>query len=277
MGDMADYYEDIGYEQYLDGYDESPDCYSHKYSMFRGGRRKPTCKYCGKPDLNWRCLEGRWVLFETNDRIHNCKDNPQSIQTLKSVALNKINKVNNMGPDFLKTTGMEFTNEEISWEQYFLKMAYLVASKSKDPKTKIGAVLVKDKRVISTGYNGLCKGVNDNIYSRWQRPEKYKWISHAEENSILAAARYGIATDGTTLYTNATPCDGCCKSIIQAGISTVVVHKRFSEIMEQSVIKPQWKNDSVVNMMFEEAEVELVNFDTYLETFAYFDGRKYLV
>jgi len=75
------------------------------------------------------------------------------------------------------------------WNVWFMQGVYWVASKSKDPKTKIGALIVKDTRIISTGYNGIPIGVDDNVETRHQRPEKYKWYEHGERNAIYAAAR----------------------------------------------------------------------------------------
>jgi len=83
--------------------------------------------------------------------------------------------------------GLNYTPPD--WHDWFLQGVYWVASKSKDPKTKIGAILVKDRRIISTGYNGIPIGVDDKIDVRNQRPEKYKWFEHAERNSIYSAAK----------------------------------------------------------------------------------------
>ena len=80
-----------------------------------------------------------------------------------------------------------FMKDNSSFNNWFLQGVYWVASKSKDPKTKIGAILVKDRRIISTGYNGIPMEVDDSINDRHQRPEKYKWYEHGERNAIYAA------------------------------------------------------------------------------------------
>jgi len=81
-----------------------------------------------------------------------------------------------------------------NFDELFMRMVYLTATKSKDPSSKIGAVIVKDDRVISTGYNGFPIGVSDSQERYLNRETKYKFVVHAEHNSILTAARFGIST-----------------------------------------------------------------------------------
>jgi dCMP deaminase len=110
-----------------------------------------------------------------------------------------------------------------SWDTYFMQLAEHVATRSKDASTQVGAVLVRSRNIISTGYNGFPRGVNDNIPARHERPEKYQWTVHAEENAILNASRNGVATDGATVYvTPLAPCIQCAKAIVQSGIKEVV-------------------------------------------------------
>jgi dCMP deaminase len=171
---------------------------------------------------------------------------------------------------------VEFTNySPPEWNPWFLQGVYWIASKSKDPRTKIGAILVKDKRILSTGYNGLPIGVNDAIEARSQRPEKYKWYEHGERNALYAAAKYGICTDGAILYTNALPCADCARGIIQSGIKEVYVHKQFSDICDMHQ-RDQWKgHDNATFTMFEESKVKVVQIDVVLGCKAYFDGKQY--
>jgi len=110
-----------------------------------------------------------------------------------------------------------------SWDQYFLDIADIVSSRSKDPRTKVGAVLVRERRIIGTGYNGFPKYVNENIDARWEVPEKYIWVAHAERNAIDMCARDGVATKGATLFVTLPPCNECAKSIIQCEIDKVVI------------------------------------------------------
>src|SRR5438045_6573381 len=104
-----------------------------------------------------------------------------------------------------------------SWDEYFMRHVYLVASKSKDTRTKIGAVIVRDKRIISEGYNGICQGVYDHIESRYVKPKKYFFFEHGERNAVYGCARHGIATLGAKIYTQGIPCADCARAVIQAG------------------------------------------------------------
>jgi dCMP deaminase len=110
----------------------------------------------------------------------------------------------------------------MNWDEYFMKQAELVASKSKDTSTKVGAVLVRHNNAFSTGYNGFPRGVNDNIPERHERPAKYDWVVHSEVNAILNAAREGFMTYGSTMYVTLHPCKECAKAIAQAGVKEVV-------------------------------------------------------
>ncbi len=106
--------------------------------------------------------------------------------------------------------------------EYFMGFAAHAAIRSKDT-TKVGAVLVgPDGEVRLTGYNGPPKGVKDTP-DRFERPRKYLFSSHAEQNVIAFAARQGIRTADCTLYVTHHPCSSCARSIIQAGIVCVVV------------------------------------------------------
>lgn len=112
-----------------------------------------------------------------------------------------------------------------SWDIYFIKLCELIASKSKDPSTKVGAVVVgAENEIISTGFNGFPRGVEEADPARWERPEKYKWIIHAEANAALNAARIGVSLKNTKIYMNYAPCpcSGCSGAIIQAGIKIIV-------------------------------------------------------
>jgi dCMP deaminase len=109
------------------------------------------------------------------------------------------------------------------WDLRFMRIADLeVAQWSKDRSSKVGCVIVKDRRIISTGYNGLPRGCNDDVEERHERPEKYNWFIHAEPNGIINAAREGVSTYGATMYLNWYPCDTCAGYVVQAGIKRLV-------------------------------------------------------
>jgi dCMP deaminase len=93
---------------------------------------------------------------------------------------------------------------------------------SKDPSTKVGCLLVRETIILSTGYNGIPRGVKD-LPERMERPAKYLWTSHAEENAVAQAARNGVRVEGATAYVTHHPCSRCARSLIQAGVVCVRV------------------------------------------------------
>ena len=112
------------------------------------------------------------------------------------------------------------------WNYRFMELAELVATWSKDPSTKTGAVVVgPDKEIRATGYNGLVRGVNDNVSERMERPTKYDFFEHAERNAIFNACLTGTQLKGCTIFCTLTPCTDCARAIIQAGIKEVVTYK----------------------------------------------------
>lgn len=114
------------------------------------------------------------------------------------------------------------------WDQYFMTMAYLVSMKSKDPSTRVGAVIVgPDREIRSTGYNGLPRGVADRNYRYEDRDYKLLAVNHAEENAILHCALNGVSARNCILYTPWLPCSRCTKSVIQSGIKEVVYDVNF--------------------------------------------------
>ena len=109
-----------------------------------------------------------------------------------------------------------------------MTLAYLISMKSKDPSTRVGAVIVGvDNEIISTGYNGFPRSIDDNIERYNDKHYKYLSSNHAEENAILHCARNGISSKGCSLYTPWIPCSRCAKIMIQAGIMNVVYDNNF--------------------------------------------------
>lgn len=136
-----------------------------------------------------------------------------------------------------------------SWDEHFMDMAILVAQRSKDPSTKVGCVVVsEDKIVVATGYNGLPRGVEDRS-ERMERPAKYLWTSHAEENAVAQSARVGAKLKGGTAFVTHHPCSRCARSLIQAGITRVVIGDGTTSMPDEEF--------EVARIMFEEAGVNV--------------------
>lgn len=112
-----------------------------------------------------------------------------------------------------------------NWDKKFLNLCETIESWSKD-STPVSAIIVDDDNtIVSTGYNGFPRGIDDNQPWMHERPEKYIFTAHAEQNSIFNAARSGRATKNCTLYLKWFPCHECARAIIQSGITRVVCSK----------------------------------------------------
>lgn len=123
-----------------------------------------------------------------------------------------------------------------SWDEYFMKIARVVASRSNCMKRKVAAVIVKDGRIISTGYNGTPRGVKNcneggcprcNSFNPTGQGLSECYCSHAEENAIVQASYHGIDISGGVLYSTFSPCLLCTKMIINSGIKEVVFNEAY--------------------------------------------------
>ncbi|HVO32542.1 MAG TPA: deaminase [Elusimicrobiota bacterium] len=126
--------------------------------------------------------------------------------------------------------------ERPSWDRYFMNIAQVVASRSNCIKRKVAAIIVKDGRVISTGYNGTPRNTKNCFEGGCPRcnamgPSGQNlsecFCSHGEENAIVQAAYHGIAIKGSTLFTTFSPCLLCTKMIINAGVTEVVFNEDY--------------------------------------------------
>jgi dCMP deaminase len=125
-----------------------------------------------------------------------------------------------------------------SWDEYFLAIAKLVATRSTCLRRKVGAVVVKNKQILATGYNGAPTGIThcDEVgclreklkVPSGERHELCRAL-HAEQNAFLQAARHGVSLDGSTLYVTVQPCSICAKMIINAGIKKVVIEGNYPD------------------------------------------------
>ena len=126
-----------------------------------------------------------------------------------------------------------------SWDEYFMDIAVVVARRSTCPRKHVGAVIVRDKTILSTGYNGSVRGLPhcDEAGHMMEDGHCVRTI-HAEVNAVIQAAKNGSRIDGATIYVTASPCWNCFKTICNAGIKRIVFEEfyRDERIFEVSQI-----------------------------------------
>ncbi|MDY6932965.1 MAG: cytidine/deoxycytidylate deaminase family protein [Spirochaetota bacterium] len=140
-----------------------------------------------------------------------------------------------------------------SWDEYFIKIAEDVSSRATCIRRKVGAVIVKERRILTTGYNGAPIGISHCteetcLRKRYNVPsgERHELCRglHAEQNAIIQAALYGVSIEGATIYATHHPCSICTKMLINSGIKKIVINNHY--------------NDSVAMEMIKEAGIEIV-------------------
>lgn len=137
-------------------------------------------------------------------------------------------------------------NARASWPQYFMGIAHLVAERSTCLRRKVGAVAVKDKRILATGYNGAPSGVRHCLdvgclrsqlgIPSGQRHEICRGI-HAEQNVIIQAAMHGISLQGAELFCTTFPCFICSKMLINCGIKKIWISESYPDEFSEAMLK----------------------------------------
>jgi dCMP deaminase len=133
-----------------------------------------------------------------------------------------------------------------SWDEYFLNIAALVATRSTCLRRKVGAVVVKNKQILATGYNGAPTGIEHcdkvgclreklNVPSG-ERHELCRAL-HAEQNAFLQAARHGVCLDGAVLYSTTQPCSICAKMIINTGIKKIIMRGEYPDEFAREILR----------------------------------------
>ena len=154
-------------------------------------------------------------------------------------------------------TNIPFKKDRPSWDEYFMQLAFVVARRSTCLNRDVGAVVVKDKRIMTTGYNGAPSGVESCIERGFCLRRKMGIKSganlelcrgsHAEENAIVQAAKFGTSLQGASIYCTTQPCLICSKMLINAGIRKVVYKGEYPHELSLE--------------MFREVSIELVHYD----------------
>ncbi len=130
-------------------------------------------------------------------------------------------------------------------DEYFMEMAMLVSTRSTCVRRKVGAVIVKDKRVLSTGYNGSPKGtrhceelgcIREQLHvPSGTRHELCRGV-HAEQNAVVQAAYFGVSVNGASIYTTTFPCSMCSKILINAGIKEIVYADGYADELSRGLL-----------------------------------------
>ncbi len=147
---------------------------------------------------------------------------------------------------------MSKRKEYLSWDEYFMGIAFLSAMRSKDPSTQVGACIIdEDRKIIGIGYNGFPVGSSDDTMPWGKEGDflntKYPYVVHAELNAILNSIK---SLKDSTIYVTHFPCNECAKAIVQAGIRKVVFYSDKHKNLDST---------KASRMIFENAGVEMVN------------------
>lgn len=142
--------------------------------------------------------------------------------------------------------------ERPDWDVYFMQIAQLVKTRATCARRDVGALIVKDRHILCTGYNGAPRGLPhcppDGPKNEWplgcMRAGHCIRTLHAEQNAILQAAKIGVSCEGASMYVTCQPCNGCAKMIINAGIQRVIYEGDYP--------------DEFAKQLFRDAELEVL-------------------
>ena len=158
--------------------------------------------------------------------------------------------------------------KQMNWDEYFMRIADVVASKSKDPSSKNGCVIVDEKhRPVSFGYNGMLQGADESKMTLTERPMKYYFAIHSEMNALLFAHR---DVSGCTLYNKMATCENCLKYCLQAGITRFV----YAQLRLNSHKNGAAKTCQTIET--DEAIIRLLTSMPHVETLNITNGHTYI-
>ena len=137
----------------------------------------------------------------------------------------------------------------------YMKLAQTQAQLfSKDPSVKVGAIFLRPEslEILTMGYNGMPRKIDEKKAERWEKPIKYKWVEHAERNAIYNASRHGTPLEGAIAIITLFPCCSCARALIQSGIQTVVT-------FEPDYNHHRWGEDFTLSFeMFQEVGIKII-------------------
>jgi len=153
--------------------------------------------------------------------------------------------------------------ERPSWDAYFMQIAHLVATRATCPRRSVGALIVKDRHILATGYNGAPSGLThcpeDGGINDWPkgclRAGHCIRSLHAEQNALLQAAKFGISCDGATMYVTCQPCNACAKMVINGGINRVIYEGDYPDDFSKEL----FRESKIEVLRFRDGELEPVD------------------
>ena len=195
-------------------------------------------------------------LRESEKKENSSNPNAQQLNTVAKMAKIVINNdsdlvaLKNKVEKLVKDWVYKLQDSRPNWDEYFMNIAEVVKKRCSCMSAKKGAILVKDKQILSTGYNGTAKGIkhctqgscprcNDRHLGKLKSGDYSVTCicAHAEENAIVQAANTGVSTKGATIYTTFTPCNMCARMIINAGIKEVVAKVTYPDDVGTRLLK----------------------------------------
>lgn len=157
------------------------------------------------------------------------------------------------------------SDNRISWDQYFIAQAAILSTRSTCTRRHVGAILVKEHRIIASGYNGAvsgtphCTEVGDYVVDG-----HCIRAVHAEQNALMQAASMGIAVEGSEVYVTDVPCVQCTKLLLQAGIKKINFMRDYhNDEFAESLLEE--KNVALVQVSFEERTAEQINLAQFIQ------------
>ncbi len=189
------------------------------------------------------------MVSDIVDRLNRQTQQEKNADTVRQEINSHTDEIKNSNPFPSDRENGYSTN--VKWAVRYFEIAELVSTWSKDPSTKVGAIIVGDKgQIIAQGYNGFPRGVEDRMERYNHRETKYKFVVHAEMNAILNALYNGSSVAGASIYIHNLPvCQECAKAIIQSGIAKVFI---------DTEIEGKWLDAwQISKVMFKEAGVKV--------------------
>jgi len=161
----------------------------------------------------------------------------------------------------LLSTNQNYTVRRDKAIKYFRLALNIANIFSKDPSTKVGSVFMNPctYHILSIGYNGMPRGINETDIKKWERPQKYKYVEHAERNGIYNATNSGTSLCNSICVVSMFPCADCARGLIQVGCKMIIA-PNITEVFETSPdLGERWRNEWTISMeMLREAKINIM-------------------